>query len=84
MVPRLMLIYSPPFERLYNKRNAQEPICLLSCVVEIVQISEQDNIETLLRLLIQYIAKIGYLVGNEKGERRFFSLDDGLFIRWRI
>ena len=49
MVPRLMLIYSPPFERLYNKRNAQEPICLLSCVVEIVQISEQDNIETLLR-----------------------------------
>lgn len=57
MFPRFMQVYSPPFYgQIYNehKRRSHLPIILGN---EIVEISEQDNIETLLRYF-QYVANI--------------------------
>lgn len=56
MIPRFMLLYSPPSYGRYIANTSVGAILSLSCMTEIVQISEQDNIETLLRYF-QYVHK---------------------------
>ena len=47
-----MNVYNPPVTgQVYITNISAGTIFLLSCVVEIVQISRQDNIETLLRYI---------------------------------
>ena len=72
MIPRLMQVYSPPVSgQVYITNISAGVICLLSCVVEIVEISVQDNIETLLRYFFQYAAKIVFLDNYAKLSRFF-------------
>jgi hypothetical protein len=50
---------------MYKHTYAQEPFYPLSCTVEIVQISEQDNIETLPRYF-QYTANVLHIKQRAK------------------
>jgi hypothetical protein len=56
IAPRFMPIYNNSLRKIYNNTSAGATFSL-PCRVEIVQISAQDNIETLLRHFSQYTNK---------------------------
>lgn len=57
IAPRFMIVYNLPWDK-YITNTSAGAIFSLSWRDEIVEISRQDNIETLLRYFFQYAGKV--------------------------